>query len=327
LNFEFSSDTDDIILSHTVPVSSTGFAIDDTTSLNFAENSVVFQCRYDRSINVDESMTIDPDAQPEVGRGDLTYSMTITSGAVGGTTTVQITPNHNFSNDIGARLVSCNVSHGEHDIYAFHSFVNDQLCRDHSRLNVVQTEFGQNLSFDMRTFRFITTGTSASQAQDQTMACYLYLEPVNDVTSTQPEDCSCHTEADCATPALDESNGAVFMMSSERNEIVPLVIGFNGESNDEINFTFEDTTLGTWDIYSACAVTFNNEMWLLGGIELDQRRKIRKVTNCALKDVGELDFEVSRGGCNAFEFGIMLCFTYRDDAQSYDAFQECHSFD
>ena len=50
-------------------------------------------------------MTIDPDAQPEVGRGDLTYTMTITAGALGGTTGVQITPNHSFGDEVGARSV------------------------------------------------------------------------------------------------------------------------------------------------------------------------------------------------------------------------------
>ena len=76
---------------------------------SFAEDSVVFQCRYSRVVNVDESMTIDLDVQPEVGRGDLTYSMAITAGALGGTTTVEITPNHNFG-EVGARLVGLNKS-------------------------------------------------------------------------------------------------------------------------------------------------------------------------------------------------------------------------
>ena len=48
-------------------------------------------------------MTIESDEQPEVGRGDLTYSLAITAGALGGTTTVQITPNHNFGDEVGAR--------------------------------------------------------------------------------------------------------------------------------------------------------------------------------------------------------------------------------
>ena len=64
-------------------------------------------------------------------------------------------------------------------------------------MNVVQTEFGQNVGFEMRTFRFITAGSSATEAQDQTIACNIHLEPADNVKSTQPEDCSCHTEADC----------------------------------------------------------------------------------------------------------------------------------
>ena len=50
-------------------------------------------------------MTVESPTQPEIGRGDLTYSMAITAGALGGTTTVQITPNHNFGDEVGARLV------------------------------------------------------------------------------------------------------------------------------------------------------------------------------------------------------------------------------
>ena len=65
---------------------------------------MVFQCRYSRSINVDDQMTVES-PQPEVGRGDLTYSMEIIAGALGGTTRVQITPNHSFGDEVGARLV------------------------------------------------------------------------------------------------------------------------------------------------------------------------------------------------------------------------------
>ena len=73
--------------------------------LSFAEDAVVFQCRYSRSINVDDQITVESPDQPEVGRGDLTYSMAIAAGALGGTTTVQITPNNNFGDEVGARSV------------------------------------------------------------------------------------------------------------------------------------------------------------------------------------------------------------------------------
>ena len=52
----------------------------------------------------------------------------------------------------------------------------------------------------MRTFRFIVAGAANDQEQEQTVSCNLYLEPIADVPSTQPDDCTCHTVADCAIP-------------------------------------------------------------------------------------------------------------------------------
>ena len=66
------------------------------------------------------------------------------------------------------------------------------------RLRVVQTEFGQNIGFSMRTFRFIISGSQATEEQQQTISCNLHLEPVANVSSTQPDDCSCHSEEACA---------------------------------------------------------------------------------------------------------------------------------
>ena len=57
----------------------------------------------------------------------------------------------------------------------------------------------------MRTFRFITSGSlEASEDQVQTISCSLYLDPANDITTTQPDNCSCHSEADCSTPGQDQ---------------------------------------------------------------------------------------------------------------------------
>ena len=46
--------------------------------------------------------------------------------------------------------------------------------------------------------------------------------------------------------------------------------------------------------------------------------QIRKVTNCALENVGELDFEYRYGGCNSFSFGILLCFDYKPNRLEID---------
>ena len=71
---------------------------------SFAENSIVFQCKYSRTVAVDDTMTVSQD-EPVVGTGDLTYSMDVTVGALGGNTQVEITPNHSFGSQVGARLV------------------------------------------------------------------------------------------------------------------------------------------------------------------------------------------------------------------------------
>ena len=54
----------------------------------------------------------------------------------------------------------------------------------------------------MRTFRFMAAGASVTDAQNQTIACNLHLEPLDRVTSTQADDCSCHTEAECLNPRM-----------------------------------------------------------------------------------------------------------------------------
>ena len=51
------------------------------------------------------------------------------------------------------RLMECYVSHAEHELYLMHSFVNNQICFDQTRLNVRQTEFHPDLVFQYRTFK------------------------------------------------------------------------------------------------------------------------------------------------------------------------------
>ena len=72
-------------------------------SFSFAEDSIEFQCRYDREINANSQMTVGIiEDDPVVGTGNLNYIMTVTGGnadgslALGGNTNVRITPNHGF---------------------------------------------------------------------------------------------------------------------------------------------------------------------------------------------------------------------------------------
>ena len=51
------------------------------------------------------------------------------------------------------RLTQCYVSHGDLQLYLIHSFVNNQVCFDQTRLNVHQTEFHPDLVFKYWTFK------------------------------------------------------------------------------------------------------------------------------------------------------------------------------
>ena len=70
------------------------------------------------------------------------------------------------------------------------------------RLNVVQTAFGKDIAFSVRTFRF-TDGQSTDD-QNQTVTCEMHLEPAADVPEEQATDCTCYTAEEC-TGESDES--------------------------------------------------------------------------------------------------------------------------
>jgi len=61
----------------------------------------------------------------------------------------------------------------------------------------MQTLFGANIGFSMRTFLFKTQGSSA-EGQQQTLSCNLHLDLAADVSSTEQDDCSCFSAEECS---------------------------------------------------------------------------------------------------------------------------------
>ena len=61
---------------------------------------------------------------------------------------------------------------------------------------MVQTLFGRDIAFSVRTFRF-TGGNQTSGDQEQTISCELHLEQIADVPEEQAADCFCHNADDC----------------------------------------------------------------------------------------------------------------------------------
>ena len=61
---------------------------------------------------------------------------------------------------------------------------------------MVQTLFGKDIAFSVRTFRF--SGNQTSGDQEQTISCELHLEPTADVPQQQASDCTCYDVETCA---------------------------------------------------------------------------------------------------------------------------------
>ena len=101
----------DISLSYTLQLTESSFAHDDATIrflylkkniiyhiFSFGADSIVFQCRYSRSVSSNSDIVLDaPTSGPIVGNGDLTYNMQVNPGVLGGNTYITISPNHNLS--------------------------------------------------------------------------------------------------------------------------------------------------------------------------------------------------------------------------------------
>ena len=63
-------------------------------NFRLAEKSIVFECRYSRSVSLTEGYTIEESESPTSNRGDLSYSLSVTADLLGKNTAVSITRNH-----------------------------------------------------------------------------------------------------------------------------------------------------------------------------------------------------------------------------------------
>ena len=65
---------------------------------SFGQDPIVLRCRYPRTVTATSNVLIEPfTSEPTVGTGDLSYTMTIVAGALGGNTDITISPNHAIS--------------------------------------------------------------------------------------------------------------------------------------------------------------------------------------------------------------------------------------
>ena len=69
-----------------------------TRYFSFGTDPIVLQCRYARTVTATSDVSIEaPETGPTVGNGDLTYTMEVNPGILGGTTDVTISSSHSIS--------------------------------------------------------------------------------------------------------------------------------------------------------------------------------------------------------------------------------------
>ena len=74
-------------------------------------------------------------------------------------------------------------------------YIKRQVDKILIRLKVKQTQFGESVTFTMRTFRFMTDESAVEQ--QQTISCSLHLEPSESISQDQAPDCTCYTQEGC----------------------------------------------------------------------------------------------------------------------------------
>ena len=89
------------------------------------------------------------------------------------------------------------------------------------RLNVQQTLFGQTAEFSLKTFRF-TSGGSVATEQTQTVECTLHLEQIANISETQAEDCACYTKEECESKKFALTKFSILWLTRKHSTKIQL---------------------------------------------------------------------------------------------------------
>ena len=70
------------------------------------------------------------------------------------------------------------------------------------------------------------------------------------------------------------------------------------------------------EVYASCSVTWNNQLYILGGLK--SPNQVQQIENCSLKIKGKLPFKLRLGTCTTVNYeSIVACFDYFDKSACY----------
>ena len=116
-----------------------------------------------------------------------------------------------------------------------------------------------------------------------------------------PNGCPCpNYQCDVAPP---EHKSEVLVLNTYKPEHIPILTNANGRVDRNFFFLYGEKT----EVFQSCGLTWRNQFYLFGGT--NEKRQVSKLSSCKLERVGELDFDLDKGGCaNLNDEKIYLCF-------------------
>ena len=93
------------------------------------------------------------------------------------------------------------------------------------------------------------------------------------------------------------------VLNTYKPEHIPILTNANGRVDRNFFFLYGENT----EVFQSCGLTWRNQFYLFGGA--NEKRQVAKLSSCKLERVGQLDFDLDKGGCaNLNDEKIYLCF-------------------
>jgi len=190
-----------------------------------------------------------------------------------------------------------------------------QICPDHELLEICE-QYCLNDQIDC----FVACGSDTNCVAD-----------CNRAHARCSSDCPCNENCPngcygCSNPLCQDSttsttistttqpfeNKSVLILSTYYGEKKPLLVDFEGNTNESFQFRFGTNT----EVYGSCPVVFQGENFIFGGAT--NKRQVSKISDCWLNRQSDLPFDFNFGSCGTYNNRVHLCFTLTEKDKCWE---------
>jgi len=120
------------------------------------------------------------------------------------------------------------------------------------------------------------------------------------------------TSTTISTTTQPFENKSVLILSTYYGEKKPLLVDFEGNTNESFQFRFGTNT----EVYGSCPVVFQGENFIFGGAT--NKRQVSKISDCWLNRQSDLPFDFNFGSCGTYNNRVHLCFTLTEKDKCWE---------